>query len=72
MTVALKDGAVYAKWSDGNIPLDFNSFVKMENLDWKYPILRDNFTKWTFTVAYFVLPYLLLLLADMCIRRKRN
>ncbi|MCQ2073943.1 MAG: DoxX family membrane protein [Bacteroidaceae bacterium] len=70
--VVLKDGAVYAKWSDGNIPLDFNSFVKMENLDWKYPILRDNFTKWTFTVAYFVLPYLLLLLADMCIRRKRN
>lgn len=70
--VVLKDGVIYAKWSDSNMPLDFDSFAKMENLDWKHPVLRSAFVKWTFTVIYFVLPYLLLLLADVCIKRKKK
>lgn len=67
--VVLKNGVIQAKWSDGNIPLDFNEAERMEELEQSHPFMAQYPGRWILVLLYFLLPYLLLMLTD---RKRKN
>ncbi len=67
--VVLNDGVIVAKWSDGNIPIDFDAPFRMEYSRKGFPLLSRGPVKALTVTLYFVLPYLLLLFIDMAGRK---
>ena len=62
--LVLKDGAIVAKWSDRNIPLDSQVSARMEQLKPARPEWSSAGTKKLVVALLFILPYLLLILID--------
>ena len=62
--MVLKDGAIVAKWSDRNIPLDSQVSARMEQLKPARPEWSSAGTKKLVVALLFILPYLLLILID--------